>query len=167
MNAVLCPDCGAANLPGAEECESCSTPLSDLATPQGTEGLAKRILSGTLKDLAPRPAVTVGPEATVEEAVELMRKHKFGCVLVLDGGRLAGVMTERDILYGIAGLRDPRHVRVGQVMHTDPVCLEAFHPVSYAFHHMAVGGYRHVPVLLEGGKLGIVSSRDLLRYLAQ
>lgn len=163
---MKCPDCGTANIPGSDECEGCGHALQDPA-PRAPDGdLAVRVRQGTIKDLCPRPAVSVAPESPVADAVRLMREEKVGCVLVAKAGRIVGIMTERDVLYQVAGVRDPRAVKVVDVMHVDPDFLAVDEPVSHAFHQMSVGGYRHMPVRLEDGAVGIVSSRDLMAYLA-
>ena len=164
---MRCPDCSHANIAGAEACEACHAPLSPLSGPQPGKGLSDKILSGALHDLKPRPAVLVRPDSTVSDAVRLMRKSGTGCLLVDSGkeGAVAGILTERDILLRVAGLKDPAKVKVREIMHSDPLCLKHDEPVSHAFHHMSVGRYRHIPVHLPDGSLGLVSARDLLSYL--
>lgn len=161
-----CPDCGCENIPGTEDCESCQAPLAPLSHPQPRGNLSKKILEGTMSDLRPREAVTAPSGASVAQAVRLMREAKLGCALVVDAGRIVGIMTERDLVLAVAGARDPDAVKVHEVMHADPVCLKEDDPVSFAFHHMTVGGYRHLPVYLDGGSVGMISARDLLRYLS-
>lgn len=166
QGVVRCPDCGFVNIAGTEDCESCSTPLASLAGPQPRKGLSAKILGGTLADLKPREAVTVSRETLVSDAVSDMRRHKIGCALVTEEGGVVGIMTERDLLFAVAGLKPPGQVKVGQIMQADPVCLKEDDPISYAFHHMSVGGYRHLPVYRADGSVGVVSARDLLRYLS-
>lgn len=166
QGVIRCPDCGYVNIAGTEDCESCSAPLAPLASPQPRKGLSAKILAGTLADLKPREAVTVSPEDRVSDAVRRMREHKIGCALVTEEGGVVGIMTERDLLFAVAGLKDPAHVEVREVMQADPVCLKEDDPINYAFHHMSVGGYRHLPVYRSDGSVGVVSARDLLRYLS-
>jgi CBS domain-containing protein len=93
-----------------------------------------------------------------------MREQQMGCVIVLNGDKVSAILTERDLLFGAAG-EDNSAMKVRDVMHKDPVCLKADDPVSFAFHHMSVGGYRHLPVYNGEHSVGMISARDLLRYL--
>jgi len=161
---VDCPSCGHNNIAGADNCDSCNETLVDVQTQPAT-GLTKKIQEGIIADLEPREAISVSPDAKVSEVVKTMREKKMGCVFVAQDGRVVGIMTERDILLGVAGIKDASETEVHEVMHQDPICLGPDDPVSYAFHHMTVGGYRHLPVVDLAGGIGMVSSRDLLRYL--
>ena len=164
---MRCPDCGKENLPGADTCVGCDNDLPAAGGRKSSDDLGTRMRSGKVSDLKPRPAVSVAPEDTVADVVLLMREEKVGAVLVTKAGKVVGIMTERDVLYEVAGSRDPKAVNVIDVMHVDPDFLDADEPVAHAFHHMSVGGYRHMPVELTDGNVGMVSSRDLLAYLAQ
>lgn len=163
---MKCPDCGSENIEGEDHCVDCSAPLAALSGPRPEPGLKAKILAGTIADLSPSPALTVEPDISVTGAVRMMREHKIGCVLVVSRGALTGILTERDLLLGVAGRQSPEKTAVRAIMHGEPVCLALRDPVSHAFHHMAVGGYRHLPVSLPDGRFGVVSSRDLLRYLS-
>lgn len=163
---MLCPDCSKENLPGEDLCAGCGADLPASGGRQPHGELAARMRRGKVIDLRPRPAVSVAPESPVSEAVELMREEKVGAILVVKAGQVVGIMTERDVLYEVAGSRDPKGVNVVDIMHVTPDFLGANEPVSHAFHHMSVGGYRHMPVELPDGNVGMVSSRDLLAYLA-
>lgn len=163
---MRCPDCGKDNLPGDDHCAGCGHDLPAAGGRPVHGELAARMRQGKVLDLKPRPAVSVAPESPVSEAVEHMREEKVGAVLVVKGGKVVGIMTERDVLYEVAGSRDPKSVNVVDIMHVDPDFLGAHEPIAHAFHHMSVGGYRHMPVELPDGNVGMVSSRDLLAYLA-
>lgn len=163
---MKCPDCGAENLPGDEECGACRAPLASLALPQA-KGANKKILEGTIAQLKPQLAISIPHTLTVAETIKLMRERKMGCVLVNNGGKLAGIFTERDVLMKIAGLKDPAKVKIADVMKGDPQCLTDEDSISFAFHNMAVNNYRHIPIKRKDGSLGIISSRDLLRFLCQ
>ncbi|TBR19771.1 CBS domain-containing protein [bacterium] len=163
---MLCLDCGKDNLPGDDHCAGCGHDLPAPPSRRPDDELAGRMRKGKVLDLKPRPAVSVAPDAPVADAVRLMREEKVGAILVVKAGKVVGIMTERDVLYEVAGSRDPQAVNVVDVMHVNPDFLGADEPISYAFHHMSVGGYRHMPVELPDGNVGMVSSRDLLAYLA-
>ncbi|MDE2293344.1 MAG: CBS domain-containing protein, partial [Elusimicrobia bacterium] len=156
---MKCPDCGRDNIAGDDHCAGCGHDLPAPARGVASAELARRIAEGTVADLGPHPAVTMPAVATVAEAVDLMREERVGCVLVTQKGRVVGILSERDILHKVAGLSDPKTTKVGEVMHADPETLSPDEPVSHAFHHMAVGGYRHMPVTQEDGGVQMVSSR--------
>ncbi len=101
--------------------------------------------------------------ATVREAARLMAARNIGSVLVTAReGQLEGILTERDILCRIvAPGRDPDHTRLHEVMTKDPDTIGPDAPAIEALRRMQDGGYRHLPVVDDGGRLvGIVSRRD-------
>lgn len=163
---MRCPDCGTDNIQGSDACAECGHDLPEPARRAPQCDLGMRVRSGTIASLSPRPAVSVFPESSVADAARLMREEKVGAVLVTKAGKVVGILTERDALRKVAGLKDPARTPVSAVMHADPDCLRADEPVTHAFHHMSVGGYRHMPVLGDDGSVAMVSSRDLLAYLS-
>ena len=82
-----------------------------------------------------------------------------------DGGALVGIFTDRDAILKVAGQRRERPT-IGDVMTHDPVILRSGDPVAVAIHKMAVGGFRHVPIVKGGVPVGVVSARDVFRHLA-
>ncbi len=104
---MICPACSAVNLPGADRCEDCLFPFSKLDIPLPTEGLQKRLMEDTVADLKPIAAVTIMAEASVDQAVQLLKDKSVGCVLVLEGESLVGILSERDVLYKLGGQDGP------------------------------------------------------------
>ena len=91
-----------------------------------------------------------------------MVERSVGAVLVLDGDRLAGILTERDVLRAVArGIRDDAVVR--DWMTTDPDTIEPGETIQHAATLMMHGGFRHLPVTEGGAVVGILSIRDLVR----
>ena len=131
---------------------------------------AELILSETLGPLSDaRPLATVGPHESVSAAVDAMVSVGIGCSLIMDGDKLVGLFSERDVLLKIVakGL-DATSVQVSDVMTPDPICLQHDDEIAYALNKMAVGGYRHVPVLKDDGTPeAIVSMRDIVNYIVQ
>ncbi|HEX9180444.1 MAG TPA: CBS domain-containing protein [Burkholderiales bacterium] len=100
---------------------------------------------------------------TVTEAAALMKRSKFGALMVVEGARLVGIFTERDALYRVlAEKRDPDVTLLGAVMTPNPRTIEPDHPFGHALHMMYDGGFRHVPVVENGCPVGMVSARDAL-----
>jgi CBS domain-containing protein len=106
----------------------------------------------------------VGRHATVAEATRLMAAENVGIVSVVDGDRLVGVFSERDVTRRVvaAGL-DPRKVRVGEVMTTDLVVAEVDDDYQSAMLKMDQANIRHLPVVSDGRLLSMLSIRDLMR----
>ena len=165
-----CPACGHENLPGQDTCEECHEDLTEAGLPEPKRGrLHELILEDPLSQLnAPRP-ITLGLTDSVASAVELMRKQRFGSVLVLDpGGKLAGIFTERDLLRRLAGCDRPlESVALEEVMTPRPQALTEEDTLANALNHMAIGGYRHVPIVRDGAPVGFVSIRGILTYISQ
>src|SRR3972149_6310899 len=65
--------------------------------------LDHRMLREPIKTLEMRPTVSLARGTSLAEAIRQMQQHRVGCVMVVDGGRLAGILTERDILYKVLG----------------------------------------------------------------
>jgi CBS domain-containing protein len=107
----------------------------------------------------------VGPEDGVAAAADRMKAHHVGCALVADAaGALVGVFTERDLLMRVVGAGlAPGAVSVGDVMTANPRTIDASMSVSAAFDLMNEHGFRHAPVMEDGGVVGVVSMRDLFR----
>jgi CBS domain-containing protein len=156
---------------GAELCESCGQDLLDAGVPRERGGLQARILSDPLAALKPAAAIEVSHSTPASEAIRLMKERRHGSVLVVEGGRLAGLFTERDVLLKLAGRNiDPRTTPVGVLMTADPATLSEDDPLAFAVHLMAVRGLRHIPVLRAGSDAapaGVVSIRGILRYLTE
>jgi len=107
--------------------------------------------------------VTTDSDITVAAAARLMKLHRIGALLVVDGGRLAGIFTERDALFRvIAEGRDPSATRISEVMTRNPRTIEPDRPFGHALHLMYEGGFRHVPVVEDTRPIGMVSARDAL-----
>lgn len=163
---IKCPSCGHMNVAGADECESCLESLTDIPALVHKKGMERRILEGTVADLKPKTAVSIRPGESALAAVEAMRRDKVGCVFVVDGQELVGILSERELLLR-ASDKNLKATAVRDVMRTHPTCLLEDDQVAEAFHRMAMSGHRHVPIRLKRGSYGVVSARDLLRYLCK
>ena len=102
--------------------------------------------------------------ATVAEAVRAMATHNLGIVIVLDGDRLVGVFSERDVVRRVVdrGL-DPAGTPVGDVMTTSIVIADADEDYQSAMRKMDQANIRHLLVLSEGRPVSMISIRDLIR----
>src|SRR5687767_11741439 len=102
---MICPSCGHDNLEGTDRCDNCLAPFRDLDVPRAdaSEGLARSVMEDNLGRLEKEETVTVVPEMPVLEVVRLMKRANSGCALVVDGGKLAGIFTEHDVLRKMTG----------------------------------------------------------------
>ncbi|MFN0156667.1 MAG: CBS domain-containing protein [Bacteroidota bacterium] len=111
-----------------------------------------------------RPVFTVGRDATVQDAAEHMTRNNIGAVIVMDGSRLVGIFSERDVVNRVVskGL-DPNTTPVASVMTTDLVVASADETHKSCLWKMKQANCRHLPVI-DGDKLiGMISVRDLLQ----
>src|SRR5438067_949418 len=120
----------------------------------------------TVRDLLAAKKVQLmatGPEASVLDAAVLMNEHKVGSLLVMDSGRLRGIITERDILQRVvAQRRDPSVTRVHEVMTADVICCRLNTNIEEARVCMKERRVRHLPVLDDAEQLcGMISIGDL------
>ena len=117
--------------------------------------------------MRPAPSVAVG--SRLSEAIREMQKHRVGCAAVVEGGRLVGILTERDILYKVLGTgQDPGGISVEAVMTRDPEVLTPEDPIVYALQKMSVGGFRHVPLVdAQRRPVGMVSVKDVVDWVTE
>jgi CBS domain-containing protein len=109
-----------------------------------------------------RDLLVIDPEERVAEAARRMVGRGVGAVLVMNGDRLEGILTERDILKAVAaGLAEDARVREWMTRH--PETIDGSEATGQAAALMIHGGFRHLPVVEDGKIAGIVSIRDLMR----
>ncbi len=163
-----CPDCGHENILGTDECDSCGAPLVRVEELKPKSGIEKRILSGLVGDITHRHAVTLGPDDSALAAIERMRHHKIGCVFVEKDGEYLGIVSEREILYHAPLTKaELSRTRLGSLVWSDADCLQETDELAWAFNRMALSSHLHIAVKLAKGGMGVVSARDLLKYLCQ
>jgi CBS domain-containing protein len=115
------------------------------------------------KIMRKRKLLTARPGISVATAARRMAARDAGAILVIEGERLAGIVTERDVVFRVVarGL-DPRATQLAEVMTPDPITIEADRPFGYALVVMHSEGFRHLPVMKDGKLVGIVSARSAL-----
>jgi len=161
---VICPVCRFGNFPGDDTCANCGADLWNTDTPQAATSFHGRLLGMHLDDLgAPAPKL-IDAGASVDDAIANMQAEGIDCLLVTDHGELVGIFTDRDAILKVAG-RPSEDMTIGEVMTADPVILRSGDPVAVAINKMAVGGFRHVPIVDRGVATGVVSARDVFRHL--
>lgn len=161
---MICPSCGFENIQGADECENCGADLRASDTPTRGAAFEAKLVNVPLSDVHPHAALTISPDATAAEAVQQMRQAAVGCLLVAHNGSVRGIISERDLVMKASG-GELTGLVVRDLMTADPVVLRPDDSVAVAIHKMAVGGFRHIPLVIDGHATGIVSARDLFRYI--
>ena len=165
---MYCPACGHRNPPGSDECGNCMLPLSHLHEPALHDRVERSLMTDPVAALGPREPVTVPDAATLGEAIRLMIDRGVGAVLVTDaGGRLVGILTERDFLTKVAGAADFPARPVAEFMTPDPETVAPTDALGFALGKMDAGGYRHLPVVEAGRPVGVISVRDVLRAVTR
>lgn len=167
-NIMLCPDCRAENIEGADVCQVCGADLSNLKLPRPDSDLEEHLISGHLRDLGANQAHSVAPGDPVFLAIHFMRDKHVECVLVRDASdTIVGILTERDIMMKAAGPnRDLMALAVQDIMTPDPVMLREEDTLAVALHKMAVGGFRHIPFVDRDGTTLLFSIQDIFRHVA-
>lgn len=165
---MICPDCRAENIEGADVCVVCGADLSNLKLPIANTQLEKKLMTDHLRDLGAHEALNVAPGDPVFLAVHFMRDKHVECVLVRDESQnIVGILTERDILLKAAGPNlDLMAMAVKDIMTPDPVMLREEDTLAVALHKMAVGGFRHIPFVDGDGTTLLFSIQDVFRHVA-
>jgi CBS domain-containing protein len=112
-----------------------------------------------------RDLLTIEQETTLVEAAAAMTARRVGAVLIVSGGRLTGILTERDVLRAVAS--GDVGGQVSAWMTRGPETVDADESTEQAGVVMIHGGFRHLPVLDGGAPVGIVSIRDLMRVVLE
>jgi CBS domain-containing protein len=113
--------------------------------------------------------LTVSPSMTVQETAKLMSERGHGCVLVVEGDRAIGIITERDIVRQITAEDvDPSKVSAGDIMSTPLVTIPVGSTVAEAAEKMSAYGIRRIVVVRQEGALaGLLTAGDIAKWLAK
>jgi CBS domain-containing protein len=111
-----------------------------------------------------RPLVHVAMTDTVRDVALRMREKNVGAVAVLDGGKLVGIFSERDVVTRIVAENlDASQTPIGVVMTKDLIVADPSEDIGDAVQKMVAGKCRHLPIVKGGNLLGMISIRDLLQ----
>ncbi len=117
--------------------------------------------------MSPAPQATT-PAESLASAAKVMRDEGIGSLLVLDGGKLRGTVTDRDIvLRAVAEDRDPRTTPVGDICTEDLAVLSPDDDVTEATRIIHEHAVNRVPVVEDGQLVGVLSLADLALWLDQ
>ena len=114
------------------------------------------------------PLQSIHPEATVADAVRIMKGKDIGAVLVMNGAGLEGILTERDVIRRVVDPAiDPATTPVRQVMAARPITVAAGERAARALELMVRHGCSHLPVTEGSAVSGVLSMRDLNDWLTR
>jgi CBS domain-containing protein len=162
---MRCPVCGFENLLGSDVCDNCGSDLAGHDTPERATEFHGQVLGEHLDRLGITPPELVDAATDVNDAIRRMHDKAIDCVLVTAGGRLVGIFTDRDAVLKVAGRPETESRRIGDLMTPDPVVLRHDETVAVAINKMAVGGFRHIPIVEDGRPMGVITARDVFRHL--
>lgn len=119
--------------------------------------------------LSERELVAVPCSATVMEAVQVMNAHRIGAVLVMDGARMAGIFTERDVLTRVvAAGKNPRELAVRDVMTSEVLCCRLLTDIDEIAALMQSQRIRHLPIVdANEVPTGMISIGDINAFNVQ
>jgi CBS domain-containing protein len=161
---VICPQCGFENLQGVDECENCGFDLRTVDIPSPSTEFEAELVKIPLANLAHNKPLTITSSTSAADAVRQLQRASVGCLIVEDDGQIRGILSERDLLMKLDGAQLDG-ATVADLMTPDPVVLRPDDSIAVAINKMAVGGFRHIP-LVEGGRVtGVVSARDVFAHI--
>ncbi|MFL5774691.1 MAG: CBS domain-containing protein [Chloroflexota bacterium] len=166
---MRCPACGFDNLIGSDVCDNCGADLAGRDVPEAATSYRSPLLGEHLDELmhevnVGRPDV-LDASAEVDAAVQVMHANGSDCVLLVEDGRLVGIFTDRDAVLKVAG-QVAGNRPLADLMTRDPVVLRHDDTIAVAINKMAVGGFRHIPIVEDGRPTGVITARDVFRHLA-
>lgn len=141
-------------------------PLSNYDPKVFDDDLERSLCEDPVTVMTTTPFLAVPPEATVEAVMKRMVELNVACVMVVEDSRLLGVFSERDVLQVAVDYKAIRRARITQVMTPNPLVIHDTDPAGMAINQMAVGGFRHIPVVdVDHKVVGIVGPRRVIDYL--
>jgi CBS domain-containing protein len=163
---IRCPVCGHENYAGEDACEACGADLRTIDVPQDAIDFHGRLLGEHLEALGIERPPTVVAGTSAKAAIARMKDDGLECLLVVDGDRLRGIVTYQDAILKLQG-RPLEGMVVDALMTPDPVVLRHDDTTAVALHKMAVGGFRHIPIVEDGRLLGLIQARNLFGHLLE
>lgn len=120
-----------------------------------------------VREVMTQVVLTADMGTTIAEAASLMAQRRVGSALVMEGRRLLGIFTERDIVKALSQDASATHQAIGHWMTRSPQTILSDATIEEALRRMLDGGFRHLPVTDEDRIVGMVSMRDLSRVQVQ
>ena len=144
-------------------------PLSNYNPPEYDDNLERALTEATVGDMQITPFMEVSADTTVQEAVQMMEQDQIACLMVVKDQRLIGVFSERDVLNKVAAQHEQVKSRpIRDLMTPDPQTVYETDSPAKALNLMAVGGFRHIPVLgVDDRPTGILGPKRTTAFLQE
>src|SRR5207237_945048 len=135
-----------------ETCARCQQDLTQLDVPIAQDRVQRSLMEDPVSVLGQHTPITVRPDESIHEAIQIMLARNIGALLVTDeNGKLVGVLSERDLLTKLARVVAPSEPRPARDFMTgNPETVVSTDTLAFALGKMDGGGYRHLPVVEEG-----------------
>ena len=118
-----------------------------------------------IEEIMNKEVATAKPDDHLVDAAKTMLERKIGCVVVVEGEKVVGIVTESDLIRCAASGFDPNHKLVKDVMKSPAVTCTPQAPVEEAYAHMRKNNICHLPIVgKEGTLVGIVTMKDLISF---
>lgn len=143
---------------GAAAASNADQRYSDMAFQTIAKKKVKHLVHG-------KPLHFVTPDHTVKEAANMMKDNNIGALAVMEGARLVGIVSERDVVHRCVGIIgcDPVKRRVADIMTFPPMTIEKNMSLSTAAVMMIENNIRHLPVVAGARVLGMISIRQVVQ----
>ena len=169
---IKCPSCGYQNIEGEDRCAQCLYTLHqrDIPLPKKGDKIQSVMMTAPISDLITGEDLLVAsPSDPIQKIIKIFQEKKKNCVVVYKNKKLVGILSNRDILWKVAGRHtDLSKIKVSEVMTPNPEWVRPSDPIAFVVNKMAMGGFRHVPVLNDDGTpLSIILIKDVLEYLSR
>jgi CBS domain-containing protein len=119
-------------------------------------------ITGSVDDLYRPGAITAAADDSLEPIADRLQDKDVSALVILDGYRLAGIITERDLVRAVADRRDLAGCTADEYMTVEPATVALETPLAEVARTLLAYGVRHLPVVVAGDVIGMVSARDLL-----
>lgn len=111
---------------------------------------------------------TISTDATVSDAAKVLAEKQIGAVVIVDGETLAGIFTERDFVNKVGALgKDPAQIGIKEVMTRDLITVTPDQSINTCMALMTDNHIRHLPVLVDGKMMGILSIGDVVKDIIE
>ena len=169
---IECPYCHAKNIQGDDRCVECFHSLMQRNLPKAkvTDVIQNIMMTNPISDLITgKDLLVASPTDSIQKIVRILQKENKNCILIYKKHHLVGIISNRDILHRVVGkYKDLSKIKAEDIMTKNPEYVTGDSPIAFVINKMAMGGYRHVPVLQEdGAPLSIIIIKDVLGYLAK
>ncbi|MDP3981819.1 MAG: CBS domain-containing protein [Chlamydiota bacterium] len=167
---VKCSMCQHENVSGVDRCEECLHSLmqKDLPRPKRGDSIQRTLMTTPIYELLTgKDLLVADPGDTVQKAVDILRKERKNCILVYENKKLVGILSNSNLLHKVAGkIKDLTSVKIKDVMTVNPEFVLPEDTIAVVVNKMAMGGFRHVPVLdKDGTPLSILTIKDVIFYI--